>query len=343
MKFVTVGAFTMLCSYPAVHAFLPQRPPPKKAFRTSLAATVTEPTITQKIEELEERASAQLKELESRRLLGRRPPSYFGPSPILSTSSEFGELPTYDVNEIFHQSKSTTVQGGSLRTWSFTNPRIEFVQVMLKTEGRPLDADIQLWNGPDNTPQKMKVYVEDGALRTFNALIATPQRTTNTNTIAIRNTGMLEFPLTAFVNPDRGQGQDAALAVESSFGAFEETIQGGALRTWPFESDVSSVAVLLKTPNGRPLNERIELLQGPNNNRQVIQLYTEEGLYRPFFASIETPGSGNVIRILNTAPMEFPLTATVQAYSIGNSKQGAGWAEKEGILFGHARYTKMIQ
>jgi hypothetical protein len=337
MKFVTVGVFTMLSAYPAADAFLPQHTP--KAFRTSLAATITEPTISQKIEELEEketRASAQLKELESWRLVSRQRTPYIGPN-SMETSTEFGEYPAYDVNEIFHQSKSTTVQGGSLRTWSFTNPRIEFVQVMLKTEGRPLDASIQLWNGPDNTPQKMKVYVEDGALRTFNALIATPQRTTNTNTIAIRNTGMLEFPLTAVVNPDRGQGQDVALAVESSFGAFEETIQGGALRTWPFDSNVNSVAVLLKTPNGRPLNARIELLQGPNNNRQVIQLYTEDGMYRPFFAIIETPGSGNVIRILNTAPMEFPLTATVQAYSMGRSRQEAWVAEKEGILFGQAR------
>jgi hypothetical protein len=235
------------------------------------------------------------------------------------------------VTEIFENSERTTVQGGSLRTWSFANPRIEFVQVMLKTEGRPLDADIQLWNGPDNTPHKMKVYVEDGGLRTFNALIGTPN---GPNTIAIRNTGMLEFPLQAVVNPDREQGQDAALAVESS--DTSETIQGGALRTYPFQQNVQSVAVLLKT-DGRPLNARIELLQGPNNNKQVIELYTEDGMNRPFFAIIETPGSGNVVRVVNTAPIEFPMSATVQAYGIGDfgANEMDRWAN-DGLQIGNS-------
>ena len=48
---------------------------------------------------------------------------------------------------------SILVQGGSLRTWSYRSPAVEQVQVMLSTEGRPLDADIELWHGPAEFPE----------------------------------------------------------------------------------------------------------------------------------------------------------------------------------------------
>jgi len=217
---------------------------------------------------------------------------------------------------------SVLVQGGSLRTWSYRSPAIDQVQVFLSTEGRPVDADIELWHGPDNTPCKMRVYGENGQLRPFNAVIETPR---GPNTVAIRNIGQMEFPLAANVIAE-GVIQPSPECVAAS-----TTVQGGALRTYPFDPSVESVQVLLKT-DGRPLNSRIELLQGPNNTQQVIELYTEDGFDRPFFCILETPGSGNVVRIVNTAPVEFPMTASVVPDSINRE-----WGS-EAVLGGDAMY-----
>merc|ERR1719460_1823988 len=156
------------------------------------------------------------------------------------------------------------VQGGSLRTWSYKSPLVDQVQVVLSTEGRPLDADLELWHGPDNTPCKMRVYVENGQLRPFSCVIATPR---GPNTVSIRNIGQMEFPIAADVYANDVENPSVDTINSAT------TIQGGALRTYPFDPLVNSVEVLLRT-DGRPLNARIELLQGPNNNKQVIELYT---------------------------------------------------------------------
>jgi hypothetical protein len=126
----------------------------------------------------------------------------------------------------------------------------------------------------------------------------------------------MEFPMAAYVAAADSNSPgplDFPTSPESS-----RTIQGGALRTFSFDPSVKSVQILLRT-DGRPLNARVELLQGPNNNKQVIELYTEDGSDRPFFAIIETPGNGNVVRVVNTAMMEFPLTAWVEPYEVGTA------------------------
>merc|ERR1711871_1303153 len=169
---------------------------------------------------------------------------------------------------------------------------------------------------------KMRVYVENGQMRPFSAVIETPR---GPNTVAIRNIGQIEFPIAAKVFAEHVDTPSPEALSSST------TIQGGALRTYPFDPFVDSVQVLLKT-DGRPLNARIELLQGPNNNKQVIELYSEDGLDRPFFCILVTPESGNVVRVVNTAPVEFPMTASVVPHSINQD-----YANNDVVLGGDMR------
>ena len=233
-----------------------------------------------------------------------------------------GVLANYkDSSEIFDSAPTVIVQGSTLRTCSFDST-VDRVQVGLKTEGRPLTANVELWQGPDNTPQKISVYLEDGAERPFCSVIETPS---GTNSIAIRNTGMMEFPLTACIDAqERDNDLAESPAAILSMNSQPRTVQGGAVYTVPFSPGVASVQVVLRT-DGRPLNARVELLQGPNNNKQVMELYSEDGKQRPFFAVVETPGTGNVVRIVNTATIEYPLSAHVEPFMIepGYDKDGS--------------------
>ena len=252
-------------------------------------------------------------------MIGTSQPAINAPAPPIRTPSsspapyapKFGNEKKTS-KEAFDEVTPVTVQGGSLRTCSF-DEGVERVSVFLKTEGRPLNANVELWQGPDNAPQKMSVYLEDGSLRPFRATVESPG---SSNAIAIRNTGQMEFPLTAGLNCDMSNdvGPSEMLLETSEY----RTVQGGAVYTTPFPPAVQSVQVALKS-DGRPLNARVELLQGPNNNKQVMEIYTEDGKERPFFVIVDTPGSGNVVRIVNTATVEFPLTAAVEPYLIDDT------------------------
>jgi hypothetical protein len=226
--------------------------------------------------------------------------------------------------DIWKTSSPIIIHGDSLRTWSEPTGSVERVQVSMKTAGRALYANIELWHGPDTTPLKITVHSDDGCLHPFNAVIETP---TGPNTVAVRNTGQMEFPLAACVETDV---EDVAKRL-SDMGTLK-TIQGGASLTYPFDRSVASVQILLMTA-GRPLNARIELSQGPNNDMQAIDIYSEDGLLRPFFAVIETPGIDNVVRVVNTATSEFSMTACVQPYLIesGSDKSSADGWDNDGI------------
>lgn len=217
---------------------------------------------------------------------------------------------------------ATLIQGNSLRTWALPSQDTNRVKLSLRTEGRPLTSCVELWQGPNYTPMKIKVYVEDGNMRPFNAIIETPMAS---NTIAIYNTGNMEFPFFANLEEYTDQSthglSTAPLVLTET--SIPRTVQGGSITSYPFPPEVASVQFLLKT-DGRNLKARVELMQGPNNDKQVMEFYSSDGYKRPFFAVVETPGSGNVVRIINENSMEFPFFCWIEPYVIRHETGGEG-------------------
>jgi len=198
---------------------------------------------------------------------------------------------------------------------------VDKVQVVRSSRGEPLDAGIELWYGPQSTKCKLLVYTENCFLQAYTAKGRPPPHPLP---VATRNLGQLPFNV---------YSNFAIRAISHA-----STVMAGAVSAYTFQPGVTSVQVLLRTDDGRPLDARIELLQGPRekdglsaedmsgllNSKQVIERYQEDGSTQ-FFAVLETPGPGNTIRIINTAPLdssidtvpnESPMTVSVVAHSI---------------------------
>lgn len=252
--------------------------------------------------------------LQTRRARRRKVPlSDVSPSWITDAIPSIPDLAITPASQVWELSSPVVVQGQSLRTCSFDKV-VERMEVILKSEGRPLNANVELWQGPDNTPQRIKVYLEDGHESPFRAIFETPG---GSNSIAVLNTGNLEFPMAACIAPniDIDPNNPGGPSDNLASVAYPKTVQGGAISTTPLGPEVMSVQILLET-DGRPMNAKIEILQGPNNMKQIMEVYCEDGMTRPFFVVVETPASGNVVRIVNTSTMEYPIKATVEPYLI---------------------------
>jgi hypothetical protein len=228
------------------------------------------------------------------------------------------------VQEAIQSLWSTTtpkkIQGNCLKTWTVQNPDVERVQILLKNDGYPLSADVSLWQGPENTPQKIRFFSEDGKEHPFSAVM---QVASYHNSVAIKNTAQLEFPMGACVVADiedvlaGGNGVAGSGAVVKDLAEWGKahSLNGDSVESFHFSHTVESVQVLLRT-DGRPMHARIELQSGPSHAVQTIDIYSENGLDFPFFAVIDTPADSSTVRVVNTGPMTFPMTAIVEPYMV---------------------------
>jgi hypothetical protein len=89
------------------------------------------------------------------------------------------------------------VQGGALCSFP-VDPDVEQVEVLLNTDGKQLNARVELLNAPNNPKQTFEVFTNNGELNSLCVCFKTPDPG---NTIRIVNLAPVEFPAYAHINP----------------------------------------------------------------------------------------------------------------------------------------------
>ncbi|EED86411.1 predicted protein [Thalassiosira pseudonana CCMP1335] len=224
------------------------------------------------------------------------------------------------INEdIFTISPPVRIQGSSLKTWSYEPGPSKRIQVSIKSLGRPIEASVELWQTPTYIPTKFTVECEDASENIVHSVFEVPENTPVT--IAIYNTENVQFPLEVSVS-DTGLES----AIDSFEGEQSEHIQGGRIKSFTFGEEIESVEVLLVTKH-RNLKAMLEILQGPNDDNEIIEVETEDGRVHPFYTVIQTPGGANTLRVVNRSPVEFPFEAFVRPFVTvedGNTQYNRG-------------------
>lgn len=200
-----------------------------------------------------------------------------------------------------------TIHGDARQTWE-SHPDNDLNRVVMETDGRVLDAEFEVYDGPDDTPTKVRVQSEDGRTHPFNGIFRSGSRS-GSGSYSVRNKGGATFPMRA------GVGSVNTYSGGSVDYSNMRTVQGQCLKTWSFDDSVESVQITIVT-NGLPMLASIELWGVGGQVKQVADIYNDDGSDRPFSTIIETPGRSNSICIRNTGSMEFPFSASCEVHTV---------------------------
>jgi hypothetical protein len=251
--------------------------------------------------------------------------------------------------------QSNSLQGNSRKTWSSQDPwnqRSSHVHLQSERPYSPLTATVDFLQGPGNTARKMRVYSEDGYARPLRANFANPSGGSRgySNTIDVKNTGPLEFPMAAGVSQSQqpmmyggggGGGRQMGQMGQMNDGPMmngqqqqqgpmmngqqQQQMMGGGMTGGGYKEMKTVQGGSLKTysfspyvnyvqvdieTDGMPCYAKIEVSQGPGDARQTYEVYSDDGT--PWQGIVETPGYGCTILIKNKGPMAYPIKASCE-------------------------------
>merc|ERR1711934_1318019 len=171
--------------------------------------------------------------------------------------------------------------------------------------GRPVKAKVELWIGPIRCVHEMKYDCMNGG--SF-PLKATLQFKKLAPVLKVSTDSTYEFPLECGVfvpSPDESETIGALTKDMFYTAPFKERVQGGstidnkggAIRSFNIDPtwEKTQIMVWSKDVGKKSFKTNIEVLQGPNNAKQHINLRCG-GSTQPYHAVIDTPGPGWMIR-----------------------------------------------
>jgi len=93
--------------------------------------------------------------------------------------------------------KPRTIDGGALKTFGF-DQSVDQVYLEISSDGLPINARIELWQGPSNTKAIGKIYTDHGLKRPWSALIPLPGYGSS---ICVINEGPMTYPIKVSMDP----------------------------------------------------------------------------------------------------------------------------------------------
>jgi hypothetical protein len=226
------------------------------------------------------------------------------------------------------------IEGGdTLQTFKMP-PHAERVQYILTSNGRPVKAKVELWIGPIRSTHELVYDVMNGAAYPIKATLkfkkVSPVLKVSTN-------GTYEFPLVCGVfvpSPEESKKIEDFCEKDMFYNApMKQSVQGGstidnkggAIRTFdiPPTWEKTQIMVWSKDVGKKSFKSDIEILQGPNNQKQRFYLRCG-GSTQPYHAVVNTPGPGWRIRCNSKKFIEDgKFEIAVAPYKLGEVDEGA--------------------
>jgi hypothetical protein len=127
------------------------------------------------------------------------------PSFPIEAACSYAIEPLASARESIQEEDGFYIEGGGAIKMYPISAAVDELQVLITTEGKMLNAVIELLNGPNNVKVQYEVFTNNGQLNSLFVVFECPK---DGNSLRIRNLAPLEFPAKFYVRPTKFGSND---------------------------------------------------------------------------------------------------------------------------------------